>query len=93
VRDLTLAEAALIAGCRVRRRSTTPSRVSSARSIVALTYCDACWKLGKIDQASHDAALERTISARRHGPIIEVNAPYVAEMTRVEMVRRFGPAH
>jgi penicillin-binding protein 1A len=47
-------------------------------------------EVGKIDQAQHDAALGEALSNRLHGPIIELEAPYVAEMVRAEMVRQHG---
>ena len=48
-------------------------------------------ELGKIDQAQHDAAMQETLSNRLHGPIIELDAPYVAEMVRADMLRQHGP--
>ena len=42
---------------------------------------------GKITQAERDAAAAVPIVARIHGPIVELDAPYVAEMARLEMVR------
>jgi penicillin-binding protein 1A len=48
-------------------------------------------ELGKIDQAQHDAAMQETLSNRLHGPIIELEAPYVAEMVRADMLRQHGP--
>ena len=37
-----------------------------------------------------DAAAAEPISTRMHGPIIELEAPYVAEMVRAHMVREHG---
>jgi penicillin-binding protein 1A len=47
---------------------------------------------GKIDRAAHDAAMAAPVPVRLHGPSVELEAPYVAEMARAEMVQRFGPA-
>ncbi len=92
VRDLTLADAALIAGL-PRSPSLDNPVASTVRARQRRAYVlRRMLELGKIDQASHDAALDAPLSARRHGPIIAVNAPYVAEMVRAEMMRRFGPA-
>jgi penicillin-binding protein 1A len=91
VPDLTLAEAALIAGL-----PRSPSRDNPVASIQRAhdrrTYVlRRMLELGKIDQAQHDAAMQVTLSNRLHGPIIELDAPYVAEMVRAEMLRQYGP--
>lgn len=46
--------------------------------------------LGKIDQADYEEALATPITARNHGANPELEAPYVAEMARLEMLARFG---
>ena len=89
--ELTLAEAALIAG--LPRSPSLDNPVASVerahdRRAYVLRRMLA---LGKIDQARHDAALNEPISSRLHGPIIEIDAPYLAEMVRAEMVREHGP--
>src|SRR5690606_20307685 len=38
------------------------------------------------------AALAEPIRSVRYGPQVELDAPYVAEMVRAELIRRFGPA-
>ena len=91
VPDLTLAEAALIAGL-----PRSPSRDNPVASIERAqdrrTYVlRRMLELGKIDQAQHDAAMRETLSNRLHGPIIELEAPYVAEMVRADMLRQHGP--
>jgi len=90
VHDLTVAEAALIAGL-----PRSPSLDNPVASVERARYRRAyvlrrMLELGKIDQARHDAALDQPISSRLHGPIIELDAPYVAEMVRAEMVRQHG---
>ena len=47
-------------------------------------------KLGHIDRQTHDTAILEPVTARRHGPILRVDAPYAAEMVRSEMFERFG---
>ena len=47
---------------------------------------------GHIDAAARDAALLVPIDGRLHGPDIELDAPWIAEMARAEMVERFGQA-
>jgi penicillin-binding protein 1A len=48
-------------------------------------------ELGYIDQAAADAASKEVVRARAHRALADVEAPYVAEMVRVEVERRFGP--
>ena len=90
VHDLTLAEAALIAGLPRSPSLDNPvasvDRAQNRRSYVLRRMLE----LGKIDQAAHDAAAIEPISTRIHGSIIELDAPYVAEMVRAEMVRQHG---
>lgn len=90
VHDLTLAEAALIAGLPRSPSLDNPvasiERARDRRGYVLRRMLE----LGKIDQAAHDAAAAEPISSRLHGPIIELDAPYVAEMVRAEMVRQHG---
>jgi penicillin-binding protein 1A len=90
VADLTLAEAALIAGLPRSPSLDNPvaslERATQRRSYVLRRMLE----LGTIDAAAHDAANAEPISTRIHGPIIELEAPYVAEMTRAEMIRQHG---
>ena len=90
-RDLSLAEAALIAGLPRAPSHDNPvasvERARDRRSYVLRRMLE----LGKIDQAAHDAADSVPISSRMYGPIVELEAPYVAEMARAEMVRQHGP--
>src|SRR5690606_6175324 len=48
--------------------------------------------LGSIDQATYEEAIASPVTARNHGANPELEAPYVAEMARLEMLERFGPA-
>lgn len=90
VGQLDLAEAALIAGL-----PRSPSRDNPVASVERATQRRAyvlrrMLETGKIDQAAHDAAMTEPVSHRMHGPSIELDAPYVAEMVRADMVQRFG---
>ena len=90
VHHLTIAEAALIAGLPRSPSLDNPvasiSRAHDRRAYVLRRMLE----LGKIEQSQHDAALDEPISSRMHGPIIELDAPYVAEMVRAEMVHLHG---
>jgi penicillin-binding protein 1A len=48
-------------------------------------------ELGFIDATTADAANKEPMQARAHAPLYEVEAPYVAEMARLELRQRFGP--
>jgi penicillin-binding protein 1A len=49
-------------------------------------------ELGFIDAPTADAANKEPMAARAHAPLYEVEAPYVAEMARLELRQRFGPS-
>jgi penicillin-binding protein 1A len=48
-------------------------------------------ELGYIDAAAAEAANKEPMQARAHAPLFAVEAPYVAEMARLELRQRFGP--
>jgi penicillin-binding protein 1A len=92
VADLTLPEAALIAGL-----PRSPSRDNPAAS-VERAHARRAYVLrrmvetGKIDEAARESADRAPISREIHAPVVQLEAPYVAEMARQEMVRRYGAA-
>ena len=47
-------------------------------------------ELGFIDAATAEAANKEPMQARAHAPLYDVEAPYVAEMARLELRQRFG---
>jgi len=90
IRDHSLAQLAMIAGL-----PKAPSRynplVNPQRSMERRDWIlGRMYKLGAIDKARYDAALAEPIDARHHVQPIELNAPYIAEMARAEMVGRYG---
>lgn len=92
IRDVTLAQMAMIAGL-----PKAPSRfnplANPARSKERRDWIlGRMYKLGKIDQAAYQSAVTEPLNASYHVPTPEVNAPYVAEMARAEMVGRYGSA-
>ncbi|HSN69886.1 MAG TPA: transglycosylase domain-containing protein, partial [Steroidobacteraceae bacterium] len=44
-----------------------------------------------ITPGEYEAALDAPVESQIHGPAIELDAPYVAEMVRQELVERLGP--
>lgn len=88
--QLTLTEIAMIAGL-----PKAPSRfnpiTNSKRAITRRNYVlGRMFALNHIDRDSYEQAKEAPDSARLHGLSIEVNAPYVAEMVRAQMVKQYG---
>jgi penicillin-binding protein 1A len=92
VNDLTLPEAALIAGLPRSPSRDNPAasleRAHARRAYVLRRMAET----GKIDDTQREAADREPINGRLHGPVVEVDAPYVAEMVRLEMLRLHGPS-
>jgi penicillin-binding protein 1A len=89
---LGLAEAALIAGLpRSPSRDNPVASIERARDRRAYVL-RRMLETGRIDPAAREAALAVPIDGRLHGPDIELDAPWIAEMARAEMVARYGPA-
>ncbi len=90
IRDASLAQMAMIAGL-----PKAPSRfnplANPARSKERRDWIlGRMLKLGKIDQARYQSALNEPLNATYHGSTPELDAPYIAEMARAEMVGRYG---
>jgi penicillin-binding protein 1A len=81
IRDVSLAQMAMIAGL-----PKAPSRSKERRDWIL----GRMYKLGKISEADYTAAINEPLNASYHVPTPEVNAPYIAEMARAEMVGRYG---
>ena len=90
IRDISLAQMAMIAGLpKAPSRFNplaNPARAKERRDWIL----GRMYKLGKIDEASYQTALAEPLNASYHVPTPEVNAPYIAEMARAEMVGRYG---
>ncbi|MBX9756093.1 MAG: penicillin-binding protein 1A [Pseudomonadaceae bacterium] len=90
IRDISLAQMAAIAGL-----PKAPSRfnplINPTRSKERRDWIlGRMLKLGKIDQPRYQAAISEPSNASYHGPTPELDAPYIAEMARAEMVGRYG---
>jgi penicillin-binding protein 1A len=92
LKDLTVAEAATIAGIpkapSVLNPAADPERARERRGYVLRRMRE----LGFIDEVAYAEAVATPVNPRLYGPSIELDAPYVAEMARAEMVGRFGQA-
>ncbi len=90
VAELDLAQTAMIAGL-PKAPSTLNPLANPTRAVERRNYVlERMLELGYISRDEYQAATGAPVSASRHAPPIEVEAPYVAEMVRTEMVDRFG---
>lgn len=89
---VSIAEAATIAGLPAAPSRLNPVRnpdqARDRRSYVLRRMLE----LKFIDDAEYTTAMNTPMESFLHAPAVEVSAPYVAEMARREMVRRFGQA-
>lgn len=90
VDELTLPEIAMIAGL-----PKAPSVYNPVHSVEKAIYrrnvvLARMMAVESIDKPTFDAAVVAKLEGKYHGPAIEMNAPYVAEMIRQRMVSRYG---
>ena len=90
--DLNEAEAATLAGVLPAPSRYNPvysaANAERRRGYVLGRMLD----LGYIDAQTYEAAMSWPMESRLYGAAVELNAPYVAEMVRAEMLSRFGEA-
>jgi len=90
LQDLNAAEAATIAGL-----PKAPSALNPVSNLESATERRAyvlrrMRELNFIDSEQYDAAISSVVESKLYGPKVELEAPYVTEMVRAEMVRRYG---
>jgi len=90
ISDISLAEMAMIAGL-----PKAPSRfnpiANPERSMERRNWIlGRMLKLGRISEEAYQEARAEPLTARLHFTAPDLNAPYIAEMARAEMVGRFG---
>jgi penicillin-binding protein 1A len=90
--ELTLAEAATIAAIPKAPSQLNPvsgpARSAQRRAYVLRRMLD----LDYIEEPAYEAAMATPLVSRLHGPRVELDAPYVTEMVRAEMLEQFGTA-
>lgn len=92
IKDLSLAQLAMIAGLPKAPSAFNPL-VNPTRSKERRDWIlGRMQKLGYIDQQRYEQAITESETARYHGASPELEAPYIAEMARAEMVGRYGSA-
>ena len=92
LRDISISDAAVIAGIpqgpSILNPITSPEAATQRRSYVLRRMRE----LNFITVADYQTAMNVPIEGKRYGPEQELDAPYVAEMVRAELIRRFGPS-
>jgi penicillin-binding protein 1A len=91
--DLTLAQCAMIAGL-----PKAPSRynplANPERAMIRRNYIlKRMLELGHISQTDYQTALNEPNTAEKHKTEIDAESPYLAEMVRADIVKRFGEAN
>ena len=90
IHDLTVAEYAMVAGLPKAPSSYNPIN-NPQRALVRRNYVLGRMRtLDFIDEDVYQQALAEVDLAKVHGQDIELEAPYIAEMVRTEMVKRYG---
>ena len=88
--ELNVAEAATIAGIPKAPSILNPvsnvDRATERRAYVLRRMRE----LDFIDQLQYETAVASHVESNLYGPKVELKAPYVTEMVRAEMVRRYG---
>src|SRR5690242_19737125 len=87
---LDVAEAATLAGVPKAPSSYNPIVNPEAATARRAYVLRRMRELGYIDAATAEAANREPMQARAHAPLYDVEAPYVAEMARLELRQRFG---
>jgi penicillin-binding protein 1A len=90
--ELTLSDVAIIAGIPQRPSFANPYNGPELAASRRAYVLGQLRELDLITEAEEREALAVPIIPRRYGPERQLNAPYVAEMVRLEMQRRFGNA-
>lgn len=90
INELNLAQIAMIAGLpqapSAANPINNPSRAADRRNYVLSRML----LLGKISQEQYQQASQEPVNASYHGSSSELNAPYIAEMVRREMIANYG---
>ena len=90
IKDLRLDQLAMIAGLPKAPSTNNPIR-NKRKAMTRRNYVlGRMFELGYIDKAAYEKATAVVDDAVWHGLRIELEAPYVAEMVRADMVERFG---
>ena len=90
IKELNLAQMAMIAGLPKAPSAYNPIANPERAHIRRDWILRRMRALDYIDEADYQLAISQPITAREHGTQLDLNAAYVAEMVRTEMLRRYG---
>ncbi len=88
--QLTIAEMATLAGIPTAPSAVNPVANPEAAKVRRAHVLGRMLELHYITPAEYEAAKSSPMESRLHGPSIEVDAPYVAEMVRNELQAKYG---
>ena len=90
--QLTLGQAATLVGLLPSPSKYNPISSPSSAKVRRGYVLGRMVELDYIDEAAAEAAGRERIETSEHAPLVDVEADYVAEMARQEVVKLFGPA-
>ena len=88
--QLSIAEMATLAGIPTAPSVVNPVASAEAAKVRRTHVLGRMRELNYITQAEYETANSSPMESRLHGPTIEVDAPYVAEMVRNDMQAKYG---
>jgi penicillin-binding protein 1A len=88
--QLSIAEMATLAGIPTAPSTINPVANAQAATVRRAHVLGRMLELHYITAAEYETAKATPMESRLHGPSIEVDAPYVAEMVRNEMQAKYG---
>ncbi len=90
LKDLNIAEAATLAGVLPAPSRYNPVRSGANAQMRRGYVLGRMRRLDYISKEEYDEAMAFPMESQLHGANVELNAPYVAEMVRREMLKRYG---
>ena len=88
--ELNVAEAATLAGVLPAPSKYNPVSDPEQATVRRSYVLGRMLALDYIDVAAYDEAMALPMESKSHGAAIELNAPYVVEIVRRDMIERFG---
>ncbi len=90
IKDLSVAQYAMIVGV-LKAPSAYNPLANLKRAMIRRNWIiGRMYELGHIDHTTYEAAINEPNTASYHGTTLDVQAPYIAEMARQEVLDRFG---
>ncbi len=90
VKELSVAQYAMIVGV-LKAPSAYNPLANLKRAMIRRDWIiGRMYELGHIDKTTYEAAINEPNTASYHGTTLDVQAPYIAEMARQEVLDRFG---